>query len=204
MRFVRDNLIDAAAPSNNPLISPVAWKAVIDTGGLSVVRGAPVAGLATCPRRRGCPRWSRPTRSRSARDLAVTPGAVVVRTRRLRADPVPAGRRPSVHRYPLLIVPPMINKYYIIDLAPGRSMIEYLAGQGQQVFVLSWRNPDARHRDWGLDSYGAAIVDAIGAVRAICRRRAGQHLRAVLGRDRLGHGGRAPERRRRAGRAGQR
>ncbi len=57
-------------------------------------------------------------------------------------------------RYPLLIVPPMINKYYITDLAPGRSMAEFLTTQGHQVFVVSWRNPDARHRDWNLDTYG--------------------------------------------------
>ena len=78
----------------------------------------------------------------------------------------------------------MINKFYITDLAPGRSMIEYLVSQGHQVFVISWRNPDARHRDWDLDTYGAAIVDALVAVRAICRRRQGQHLRAVLRRHR--------------------
>jgi polyhydroxyalkanoate synthase subunit PhaC len=74
-----------------------------------------------------------------------------------------------VNRYPLLVVPPMINKYYITDLAPGRSMIEYLVGQGHQVFAISWRNPDYRHKDWGLDGYGAAILDALGVVRAITR-----------------------------------
>ena len=74
---------------------------------------------------------------------------------------------PEVHRIPLLIVPPMINKFYVIDLAPGRSMAEYLVGQGHQVFVLSWRNPDARHRDWNLDSYGGAIVAGLDAIREI-------------------------------------
>src|SRR5258708_3758108 len=63
----------------------------------------------------------------------------------------------------------MINKFYITDLAPGRSMIEYLVSQGHQVFVISWRNPDARHRDWDLDSYGSAIASALGAVRSICQ-----------------------------------
>jgi polyhydroxyalkanoate synthase subunit PhaC len=70
---------------------------------------------------------------------------------------------------PLLIVPPMINKYYILDLAPGRSLIEHLVGSGQQVFVISWRNPDARHRDWGADAYGRAILEALQATRRICR-----------------------------------
>jgi polyhydroxyalkanoate synthase len=63
----------------------------------------------------------------------------------------------------------MINKYYILDLAPGRSLIEHLVGSGQQVFVISWRNPDARHRDWDADTYGQAILEALEATRRICR-----------------------------------
>ncbi len=167
MRFVLSNLIDAAAPSNNPLLSPVTWKAVIDSGGLSVIRGlrSLVSDLSAPPR---VPAMVARDAFEVGRDLAVTPGAVVHRwdiCELIQYEPAAA----SVYKYPLLIVPPMINKFYITDLAPGRSMIEYLASQGHQVFVLSWRNPDARHRDWGLDSYGEAIVDALGAVRAICR-----------------------------------
>jgi polyhydroxyalkanoate synthase len=67
----------------------------------------------------------------------------------------------------LLMVPPVINKYYVMDIAPGRSMIEYFVQQGQQVFVISWRNPQARHRDWGFDAYGAAIIEAMDAVQKI-------------------------------------
>ena len=167
MRFVLSNLVDAAAPSNNPLISPVAWKAVIDTGGLSAVRAACArwsSDLSAPPR---VPAMVAPDAFEVGRDLAVTPGAVVSRSEICELIQY-APQAPAVHRYPLLIVPPMINKYYITDLAPGRSMIEYLVGQGHQVFVISWRNPDARHRDWDLDSYGAAIVDALDAARTIC------------------------------------
>jgi polyhydroxyalkanoate synthase subunit PhaC len=166
MRFVLSNLIDAAAPSNNPLINPAAWKAVIDTGGQSALRGlrSLLSDLAAPPR---VPAMVAPDAFEVSRDLAVTPGAVVARSdiaELIQYEPV----TDAVYRFPLLIVPPMINKYYITDLAPGRSMIEYLVGQGHQVFVLSWRNPDARHRDWDLDSYGGAIVEALGALRAIC------------------------------------
>jgi len=167
MRFVLSNLIEAAAPSNNPLISPVAWKAVIDTGGLSVPRGlrALVSDLSAPPR---VPAMVAPDAFEVGRDLAVTPGAVVSRTEICELIQY-VTQAPAAYQYPLVIVPPMINKYYITDLAPGRSMIEYLAGQGHQVFVISWRNPGARHRDWNLDSYGAAIADALAAARAICR-----------------------------------
>jgi polyhydroxyalkanoate synthase subunit PhaC len=166
MRFVLSNLIDAASPSNNPLINPSAWKAAIDSGGLSAVRGlrSLVSDLAAPPR---VPAMVAPDAFEVGRDLAVTPGAVVARSdiaELIQYEPV----TDAVYRFPLLIVPPMINKYYITDLAPGRSMVEYLVGQGHQVFVISWRNPDARHRDWDLDSYGGAVVEALGALRAIC------------------------------------
>jgi len=165
--FVVRNLADAAAPSNNPLINPLTWKALIDTGGLSAVRGlrALLSDMATAPR---IPAMVAPDAFEVGRDLAVTPGAVVQRTEiceLIQYQPV----TPRVRRFPLVIVPPMINKFYICDLAPGRSMIEYLVSQGHQVFTISWRNPDARHRDWGLDSYGQAVIDALDAARAICR-----------------------------------
>jgi polyhydroxyalkanoate synthase subunit PhaC len=166
MTFVVDNLVQALAPSNNPVVSPVFWKALIDTGGASVVRGARhlAADLATPPR---VPSMVEPNAFEVGADLAVTPGAVVLRTpvfELLQYEP----QTPKVRRVPLLIVPPTINKFYILDLAPGRSLVEYLVQSGQQVFVIAWRNPDARHRDWGADTYGKAILQAQTATRRIC------------------------------------
>jgi polyhydroxyalkanoate synthase subunit PhaC len=160
------NVQAAAAPSNNPLISPAALRAFRETGGLSAVRGlrALVADLASPPR---VPTMVAADAFEVGRDLAVTPGAVVARSEvceLIQYEPV----TPTVQRIPLLIVPPMINKFYITDLAPGRSMIEYLVGRGQQVFAISWRNPDARHRHWGMDTYGSAVVQALDAAREIC------------------------------------
>ena len=165
IRFLLANLIAAAAPSNNPLLSPVAWKALIDTGGGSAVRGlrALAADLAAPPR---VPSMVAPDAFEVGKDLAITPGGVMYACEQfefIQYQPV----TDSVYLYPLLIVPPMINKYYIVDLAPTRSLVEFLVGQGHQVFVVSWRNPDARHRDWGLDTYGGAIVAALDAARAI-------------------------------------
>jgi polyhydroxyalkanoate synthase len=165
MKFLLSNLVAAAAPSNNPVISPVAWKAAIDTGGLSAVRGARAlaSDLAAPPR---VPSMVEPGAFEAGRDLAATPGAVVHRTgvfELIQYQPV----TDTVHSYPLVIVPPMINKFYVTDLAPGRSMIEYLVGQGHQVFVISWRNPDRRHRDWNLDTYGGAVLAAVDAACAI-------------------------------------
>jgi polyhydroxyalkanoate synthase len=165
--FVADNLVQALAPSNNPVTSPLFWKALIDSRGGSLLRGARhlAADLATPPR---VPSMVEPDAFEVGVDLAVTPGAVVLRTpvfELLQYQP----QTPTVRRVPLLIVPPTINKYYILDLAPGRSLVEYLVRSGQQVFVISWRNPDARHRDWDADTYGQAILQALAATQRICR-----------------------------------
>jgi polyhydroxyalkanoate synthase len=164
--FVVHNVVYAAAPSNNPVLSPAAWKALVDTGGLSAVRGirAFASDMAAAPR---IPAMVAPDAFEVGRDLAVTPGAVVRRAEiceLIQYEPA----TPRVHEFPLVIVPPMINKFYVTDLAPGRSIVEYLVAQGHQVFAISWRNPDARHRDWGTDAYGQAIVDALNAARSIC------------------------------------
>ncbi len=164
--FVVRNIVDAAAPSNNPLVSPEAWKAVIDTGGLSVARGlrALASDLTASPH---LPSMVAPDAFEVGRDLAVTPGAVIRRTETcelIQYTPVTA----QVHEYPVLIVPPTINKFYVTDLAPGRSVVEYLVAQGHQVFAISWRNPDARYYDWGLDAYGQAVVESLDAARAVC------------------------------------
>jgi polyhydroxyalkanoate synthase len=161
-RFLLDNLIDAAAPSNNPILSPAAWKSAIDTGGTSLLRGAANLAwdMATAPR---IPTMVELSAFEVGRTLAVTPGAVVHRSaifELMQYTP----QTDRVRTVPLLIIPPVINKYYAIDLAPGRSLIEYLVSQGQQVFVMSWRNPDARHRTWGIDAYAQAILDALDAV----------------------------------------
>ncbi|HEY3003041.1 MAG TPA: alpha/beta fold hydrolase [Kribbellaceae bacterium] len=167
MRFVVTNAIDALAPSNNPFLSPDAMKALIDTAGLSVLAGLRnlVSDLATPPR---VPRMVEPDAFKVGRTLAVTPGAVVLRTEVFELIQY-TPRAEKVRAVPLLIVPPVINKYYVADLAPGRSLVEYYLTQGLQVFMISWRNPDGRHRDWTFDTYGKAIDEAMDGVQRICR-----------------------------------
>ena len=167
LKFVLTNLIAASAPSNNPYLSPAAWKAAIDTGGLSLVRGARAfaTDMASAPH---IPTMVKGDAFQVGKDLAVTPGSVVARTEvceLLQYKPA----TPTVHQFPLLLVPPMINKYYITDIAPGRSMIEYFVSQGYQVFVISWRNPGRQARGWDLNTYGDAVVASIGAAREITK-----------------------------------
>lgn len=165
MRFVLDNILEGLSPSNSPILSPLGWKALIDTGGLSAVRGlkAFARDMASKPR---VPAMVEPDAYTVGETVAITKGAVVLKTRMFELIHY-APQTPTVRQIPLLMVPPVINKYYIMDIAPGRSMIEYFVAQGQQVFAISWRNPQARHRDWGLDAYGGSIVEALDAVREI-------------------------------------
>ncbi|MRH92403.1 alpha/beta fold hydrolase [Nocardia sp. SYP-A9097] len=165
MRFVIDNALEGLSPSNNPLLNPLGWKALIDTGGLSAVRGLRrfATDMAGAPR---VPAMVESDAFTLGENVAVTPGAVVLRTEvfeLIQYTPQTA----QVRTIPLLMVPPVINKYYIMDIAPGRSMIEYFLSQGQQVFAISWRNPTAAQRDWDFDTYGQAIVDALDAVERI-------------------------------------
>jgi polyhydroxyalkanoate synthase len=101
-------------------------------------------------------------------DVAATPGAVVLRT------PVAEliqylPQTEEVRDLPLLVVPPMATRYYLADLAPKRSIVEHLVRGGQQVFLLSWRNPGPEHAVWDLDTYGRAVLDAIDACEHITR-----------------------------------
>jgi polyhydroxyalkanoate synthase subunit PhaC len=167
LKFMLTNLIAATAPSNYPVSNPAAWKAFIDTGGLSMVRGARalVSDMSSTPH---IPTMVAPDAFEIGKDIAVTPGAVVARTdvyELIQYKPT----TPTVHQFPLLMVPPMINKYYITDLAPGRSMLEFFVAQGYQVFVLSWSNPGKEARNWDLNTYGQGIVDSIGTLRDIAK-----------------------------------
>ena len=163
--FAVTNLIDALAPTNNPLLNPAALKAAVNSGGGSALAGLRhfVADMAAAPR---IPSMVEPDAFEVGVDLAVTPGSVVLRTpvfELIQYRPATA----AVRQVPLLIVPPTINKYYVMDLAPGRSMVEYLTGSGLQVFMISWRNPDARHAAWDFNTYGQAVLDAMDAAARI-------------------------------------
>ena len=166
IRFGVDNLVEALSPSNVPLLNPLSAKAVVDTGGLNVVRGGLsfLRDLATSPR---IPEMVDRSAFEVGRNIAVTPGEVVLRTEVLELIQY-RPQTEQVRQVPLLIVPPTINKFYALDLAPGRSLIEYLVRGGQQVFVISWRNPDARHSGWGLDTYVHAVLEALDAVERVC------------------------------------
>ena len=164
-RFLTENLIEALAPSNLPLVNPTSAKAAIDSAGTNLLRGGSqlVRDLASSPR---IPEMVDGSAFEVGRNIATTPGAVVLRTEVFELIQY-APQTEQVREVPLLVVPPTINKYYALDLAPGRSLVEFLVREGQQVFVMSWRNPDARHASWNFDTYVRSILDAMDAVERI-------------------------------------
>jgi polyhydroxyalkanoate synthase len=165
LRFVVQMLVDAMATSNHPFLNPAAVKAALDSGGRSYTTGLRqfAQDMRSEPR---IPAMVDPSGFQVGGNLATTEGAVVLRTpvfELLQYTP----RTEQVRSVPLVLVPPMINKFYIADLAPGRSMIEHYLDASQQVFALSWRNPTAEHRGWDLDAYVRSVLDALEAVEQI-------------------------------------
>lgn len=165
LRFALGLLTSAAAPTNHLLGNPAALQRTFDTGGASILRGAQ-NWLHDLRHNRGMPSQVDASGFKLGENLAVTPGAVVYRSEvfeLIEYRPVTV----TVRERPLLLVPPTIGKYYFLDLAPGRSFIEYAVSCGLHFFTISWRNPHAEHAAWNLDTYAAAVLEALAVVREI-------------------------------------
>jgi polyhydroxyalkanoate synthase len=157
-RFAASNVLDALAPTNFPWSNPTVIKEALDHGGENFVRGARrfARDISKPPR---LPATVDTTRFQVGENLAVTPGRVVLRNEVFELIQYQPSTE-QVREQPLLIVPPMINKYYAIDLAPGRSLVEHHVAAGQQVFLISWRNPDVEQGHYDLDTYVEAALEA--------------------------------------------
>jgi polyhydroxyalkanoate synthase subunit PhaC len=149
--FAMRVIVDALAPTNALSGNPAALRRAIETGGHSVLAGWSnmVADVLT---NHGRPRQVDTAPFRVGENLAATPGKVVFRNHLmelLQYEP----QTETTYEIPLLLSPPWINKYYIMDLAPGRSFAEWAVRHGHTVFAISYRNPDATMRDVALDDY---------------------------------------------------
>ena len=167
-RFAADVITAALAPTNYLGTNPEALRKAVETGGLSLVRG--VQNMLNDMARGGMPSMVDRKQFTVGKDIGATPGAVVCRDEMFELlQYTPA--TPKVRSIPVLMIPPQINRHYILDLAPGRSLVEFAVSQGIQVFMVVWRNPNTRlgHGKWGLDDYLAAAERATEVVKKITR-----------------------------------
>jgi polyhydroxyalkanoate synthase subunit PhaC len=164
-RLFASILVDAIAPTNNLVTNPAALRQAVDTGGESLWRGFKhfVDDLAN---NGGLPSQVDKSGFKVGGNLATTPGAVVFRNDVLELIQY-APMTPNVRRRPIIYAPPQINKFYSLDLAPDKSLVQYMLKSGFQFFAVSWRNPKPEQRNWGLDTYVAALDAATDAAIAI-------------------------------------
>jgi polyhydroxyalkanoate synthase subunit PhaC len=150
-RLMSQLLVEALSPSNFLWSNPAALKRAFETGGLSLLRGARNF-LDDLLHRKGWPRQVDGSSFQVGKNLAATPGKVVFRNRLMELIQY-APQTSETFEVPLLFSPPWINKYYIMDLAPGRSFAEWAVKHGHTTFAISYHNPDASMRDVSLDDY---------------------------------------------------
>src|SRR5580704_1685133 len=165
-RFAMQLMFDAFAPSNVPWLNPGVVKEAMNTGGLSLLQGMRNF-MDDLQNNGGYPRQVDASGFELGKNIAATPGRVVMRNQLIELIAYEP-QTPKVHALPLLCSPPWINKYYIMDLAPGRSFIEWAVKHGHQVFSISYRNPDASMSHYKMDDYlRAGFLAALDTVQEI-------------------------------------
>ena len=177
LEFAAGQVADALAPTNFLPTNPQALRSAVETGGASAVDGMcrflrdfdPYTGRLDV---RMCDRDA----FRVGETVAATPGKVVFQNDLIQLIQY-APSTVSVRRRPLLVVPPWMNRYYVMDLRPGNSMVEWLVRKGHTVFIISWVNPDASFAGKGFEDY--MIEGPLAALDAIERATGEREVNAV-------------------------
>jgi len=165
VRFLLDQYLNAISPANFAATNPEVVKRTKETNGANLVQGFAhliediASGKGIVQRR------TDPTAFEKGKSIAATPGEVVFENdlfQLIQYTPTTG----KVAAEPLLYVPPLVNRFYMIDLVPRQSLVKWLVDEGRTVFVISWVNPTEAHRDKGVGDYVLdGIVEAIGQVR---------------------------------------
>src|SRR4029077_7826582 len=146
LRFYARQFIDAMSPSNFPATNPEVIREAIWTRSASLTTGMQNVIES---RQKGSITRVEESALEVGRDLAITPGSVVFENELIQLIQY-TPQTAEVEKTPLLMVPPCINKYYLLDLGTGNSFVEYAVSQGHQVFLISWRSafPGIQHLTW--------------------------------------------------------
>ena len=165
-RFALNMMMDSMAPTNVPWMNPQVVKEALDSGGSSLMAGM-TNFLDDMKNNGGYPRQVDTSSFKLGENMAATKGEVVFRNELIELIAY-YPQTETVYERPLLMSPPWINKFYIMDLAPGRSYVEWAVQHGHQVFMMSYRNPDETMRDFTMDTYlEKGVIAAIDAVQRI-------------------------------------
>ncbi len=178
LEFYTRQMVDAIAPNNFWMTNPEVLRTTFESHGENLIKGLENL-LGDLERGDGRLQisMSDPQAFRVGENLAITPGKVIYQNNLIQLIQYAPQTR-TVHRTPLLIMPPWINKFYILDLREKNSFIRYLVSQGHTVFCISWVNPDERHARTGFDDY---MVDgALAAMREV-RKATGEENINVVG-----------------------
>jgi len=165
--FVTGMILDSVAPTNSLIGNPSALKKAFETSGGSLIRGLKNA-YEDITKNDGIVSQVDKRPFKVGENIANSKGAVVHRTEMMELIQY-APATDEVNATPFLIIPPQINKAYVNDLSPEKSIIRFLTSGGIQPFMVSWRNPTAEHRDWGLDDYVQSLVEAIDVICQITK-----------------------------------
>ncbi|MGP1355518.1 class I poly(R)-hydroxyalkanoic acid synthase [Roseicyclus sp.] len=166
--FFANQMIDLFSPTNYLATNPDALERAVATEGESLVQGLENM-VRDIESHRGelLPTLADPGAFEVGGNIATTEGSVVFRNRMMELIQY-APRTETVHRTPLVIFPPWINKFYIMDLKPQNSLIRWVVEQGYTLFVVSWKNPDASYSDVGLETYiEEGYLEAVRVAREI-------------------------------------
>ena len=183
LEFATRQYIDAMAPTNYPATNPEVLQRALETDGASLLQGfANLVGDA----RKGRITMSDERAFAVGRNLAVTPGSVVFRNELIELIQYDA-TTPTVHRRPLVMVPPCINKFYILDLQPKNSFVRHAVAQGHTVFMISWRNvpPELGRLSWD-DYLERGVLAAFDVAREITGSKTHNSLGFCVGGTMLG------------------
>ncbi len=168
VRFFTERYLDAMSPTNFALTNPAVLEKIVETKGASLVHGLKNM-LEDLERGKGMLQIQMTDTEafELGKNVAVTPGKVVYQNRMFQLIQYTPTTE-TVLKRPLLVVPPWINKFYIMDLQPKNSLLRWLVGQGHTVFVISWVNPDESYRDTAFDDYlTEGVVNAVDVVQEI-------------------------------------